>query len=118
MRRSVFDALVGATMIVLAHPVRYGCLSFREVPIFVEPDFLLLQAAMEAFDVAVAFRVRIRRSAMSDAQLRHRRNEAFRGELRSIVGGQGQARAAAALGKAVHHRRQNCRQCVHCPTAC
>ena len=32
------------------------------------PDFLLFQAAMEPFDVAVAFRVMIRRPPMDDAE--------------------------------------------------
>jgi hypothetical protein len=57
VRRLIFDALMRPTMIVLPHPVRDGCLSFREVPIFVEPDFLLLQAATKSLDVAVSFRV-------------------------------------------------------------
>jgi hypothetical protein len=40
----------------------------NEAPILRRPDFLLLQASMEAFDVTVAFRMMIRRPPMRDAE--------------------------------------------------
>jgi len=39
-----------------------------EAPVLVDPDLLFFQAAMEAFDVAVAFRVVVGGSAMLDAE--------------------------------------------------
>ena len=48
-------------MIVLLDPTSDRCACFFQAPILRRPDFLLFQAAMEPFDVAVAFRVMIRR---------------------------------------------------------
>lgn len=61
MRRAIFDALVRPPMIVLSNPVGDGSLSFGEVAIFVNPDFLFLQGAMEPLDVAVSLWMMIRR---------------------------------------------------------
>ena len=55
---------------------------------------------MEAFDVAVALRVTIRRPSMPNAQPIQRFEKARRSELRSIVGGQSYTSWAASLGKA------------------
>jgi hypothetical protein len=64
----------------------------------------LVQAAMEPFDVAVGFRVIIRRAAMRDAQSMQRFDESRRSELCAIVGGQGDARSAAARRGPFEHR--------------
>lgn len=90
-------------MIVLSHPVGDGSPSFGEVAIFVNPDVLSLQAALEPLDVAASLRMMIRRTAVRNAQLRQGGDKALRGELGSVVGGQGQACAAAALGKTRLH---------------
>jgi hypothetical protein len=41
-------------------------MSLLQAPVLRRPDFLLFQAAMEPFDVAVAFWVVIRRPPMSE----------------------------------------------------
>ena len=86
-------------MIVLLYPASNRCSRFFQAAMLRRPDtpaplsslllraFLLFQAAMEPFDVAVAFRVMIRRTPMCDAEPPERFQEARRSELRSIVGG-------------------------------
>ena len=72
---------------------------FRQTAILRSPDFLFLQAAMEPLDVAVAFRVVVSRPPMRDAQLRQRFHEPGRGELGSVVGGQGKIIFSASCGQ-------------------
>src|SRR5215471_19992605 len=74
-----------------------------ETTIFRRPDFFLLQAAMEPFDVAVAFRMMISRAAMRDAESRQHLHEARRSKLRAIVCGQSQIALAAPCRQAVEH---------------
>ena len=54
-------------VIVLLDPTSDRGSRFLQAAILRGPDFLFLQAAMEPFDVAVAFRVMIRGAAMRDA---------------------------------------------------
>ena len=91
-------------VIVLIDPASNRRMRLFDAAILVHPDFLLLQAAMEPFDVAVAFRMVIRRSAVGDAQPRKCLQEARRSKLRSVVGGQRQVCIAAARRQAVQHR--------------
>ena len=58
---------------------------------------------MESFDVAVAFRVMIRRPPMGDAEPVERLDEPRRSELCPIVCGHRQASLAAALGQPFDH---------------
>jgi hypothetical protein len=55
-------------VIVLLDPAGDVAPRFFQAPILRRPDFLFLQAAMEPFDVAVAFRVMIGRPLMRDAE--------------------------------------------------
>ena len=72
-------------VIVLLDPTSDARSRFFQTAILSRPDFLFLQAAMEPFDVAVAFRVMIRRAPVRDAEPRERFQEARRGELRAIA---------------------------------
>src|SRR5579862_728073 len=63
---------------------------------------------MESFDVAVAFRVMIRRPSMSDAEPVERLDEPRRSELGPIVCGHRQASLAAARGQPFEHRLLDC----------
>ena len=81
------------------------------------PDFFFLQAAVEPFDVAVAFRVMIRRPPMGDAEPPQRLQEARRSELRPVVGRQRQVRLTASCGKSIQHRLLDRCQRVCGPTA-
>ncbi len=88
MRSAIFDSAVRPVVIVLLDPTSDRCSRFFQAPILRRPDFLFFQAAMEPFDVAVAFRVMIRRPPMRDAQPVQGLDEPRRSELRAIVGGQ------------------------------
>jgi hypothetical protein len=55
-------------VIVLLDPATDRLPRFLHAAIFRRPNFLFLQAAVEPFDLAVAFRVMVRRSTMCDAQ--------------------------------------------------
>ena len=103
MRSAIFDSAMRPVVIVLLDPTSDRCPCFFQAPIFRRPDFLFFQAAMEPFDVAVAFRVMIRRPPMGDAEPTERLHEPRRSELRSIVGGQRHVRLAAALGQPCEH---------------
>ena len=92
MRRSILHTLMGSIVIVLLDPEPDRRTRLFDAAIFVHPDFVLLQAAIEPFDAAVSFRVKIRRSAVRDAEPRKRLREARRSELRSVVCGQRQVR--------------------------
>jgi len=91
-------------VVVLLDPTSNRRTRLFYAAIFVHPDFLFLQATMEPFDVTVAFRVMIRRSAVGDAQPRKCLHEARRSKLRSVVGGQRQVCIAAPRRQAVQHR--------------
>ena len=54
-------------VIVLLDPMSDRGPRFLQAAILGGPDFLFLQAAMEPFDVAVAFRVMVGRASMRDA---------------------------------------------------
>ena len=60
------NSAVRSVVIVLLDPTSDRGTRFFHAAIFRRPDFLFLQAAMEPFDVAVAFRM-IRRAALCDA---------------------------------------------------
>ena len=68
MWSAISDSAMRAVVIVLFDPARDRGPRFLQAAILRRPDFLLLQAAMEPFDVTVAFRVMIRRAAVRDAQ--------------------------------------------------
>ena len=61
MRSTILDSAVRPVVIVLFDPTGDRCSLFIQAPILRRPDFLLFQAAMEPFDVAIAFRLMIRR---------------------------------------------------------
>ena len=61
------QTLMRPVVIVLFDPTSDRCARLFDAAILVHPDFLLLQAAMEPFDVTVSFRMVIRRSAVRDA---------------------------------------------------
>ena len=68
MRSTIPNSAVRPVMIVLFDPTSNRCSRFFQAPILCRPDFLLFQAAMEPFDVAVAFRVMIGCPPMGDAE--------------------------------------------------
>jgi len=92
-------------MIVFFDPTSDRCSRFFQAPILRGPDFLFFQAAVEPFDVAVAFGVVIGGPPVRDAEPSECLQEARRSELRSVVGGQRQVRFTAAL-------RQPCQNCL------
>jgi len=96
VRRSIFETLVRAFVIVLGDPLSDRRSRLLHAAVLVRPDFFLLQAAMKTFDVAVAFRMMIRRSAVGDAQPRKRFHVSRGSELRPVVGRQRQLRLWAA----------------------
>ena len=68
MRSAILDSAVRPVVIVLLDPASNAGPRFFQAAILRRPDFLLFQAAMEPFDVAVAFRVMIGRPSMRDAE--------------------------------------------------
>src|SRR5437762_3532316 len=100
MRRSISQTLVRAVVIVFVDPFSDRRSRLLHAAVLVDPNFFLLQAAMKTFDVAVAFRMMIRRAAVGDAQPRKRFDVTRRGELRSVVRGQRQLRPAASSRQA------------------
>jgi len=72
-------------VIVLLDPMSDRGPRFLQAAILGGPDFLFLQAAMEPFDVAVAFRVIIGRAPMGDAQPMQSFDETCRSKLRSVA---------------------------------
>ncbi len=109
VRRSILQTLMRTVVIVLLDPTSNRRTRLFDAAIFVHPDFLLLQAAMEPFDVAISFRMVIRRPPMRDAQPRKCLHEARRSKLRSVVGGQRQVCFAAPRRQAVQYRLLYCR---------
>jgi hypothetical protein len=59
-----------------------------EALVLVDPDILFFQAAVESFDVAVAFGMIVSGAAMLDAKPVEGLHVARRGELRAVVGGE------------------------------
>src|ERR1700722_5257182 len=104
MRGAISDSAVRPVVIVLFDPASDAGARFFHASILRRPDFLFLQAAMEAFDVAVALRVMIGRASMRDAQPVQSLDEPGRSELRAVVGGQRYAGLAAALGQPFEYR--------------
>src|SRR5450755_741501 len=98
-RGAVLDSAVRPVVIVLLDPTSDRCSRFFQAPIFRCPDFLFLQAAMEPFDVAVAFRVMIRRPSMGDTEPVQSFDEPRRSELRSVVRRECHAGLTATLGQ-------------------
>ena len=90
-------------MIVLLDPTTDAGPRFFQAAIFRSPDFFFLQAAMEPFDVAVAFRVMIRRPSVRDPEPSQRFQKARRSELGSVVGRERHVRLTAALGQPCEH---------------
>ena len=85
VRRSVFERLVRPVVIVLVEVVGDGAACFFQRAVFVEPDFFFLEAAVEAFDQAVAFGMVVGGAAMGDAEPSEGSDKARRGELGAIV---------------------------------
>jgi hypothetical protein len=69
VRSAILDSAVRPIVIVFPDPTSDRCSRFFQAPILRRPDFLFFQAAVEPFDVAVAFRVMIGRPPMGDASL-------------------------------------------------
>jgi hypothetical protein len=90
-------------VIVFLDPTGDRRARFFHAAILRSPDFLFFQAAMEPFDVAVAFRVVIRRPPVRDAEPPQRLQEARRSELRPVVRRECHARFTAALGQPFQH---------------
>src|SRR5450755_5195836 len=103
MRSAISDSTMRSIVIVLLDPSSDRGPRFLQAAILGGPHFFFFQAAVEPFDVAVAFRVMIRRPAMRDAQSVQGLDEPGRSELCAIVGGQGHARLPAAFGKSFEH---------------
>ena len=72
-------------VIVLLDPTSDRRSRFFQAPILRRPNFLLFQASVEPFDVAVAFRVMIRRPSVRDAEPCERFQEPRGSELRSVA---------------------------------
>lgn len=68
VRNAISDAVERPVEIVLLDSEADRLPRFPQVAIFRSPDFLFFQTAMEAFNVAVASRMRIRRTPMRNAQ--------------------------------------------------
>jgi hypothetical protein len=68
VRSAICHPAMRPVVIVLLDPASDAAARFLQGPIFRAPDFLLLQAAMEPFDVAVALWVMIGRAPVRDAE--------------------------------------------------
>ena len=79
---------MGPLVIVLMDPAADGITGLIERLIFVEPDLLFLQRAVETLDASIAFGVVVGSAAMSDAELPQGGDETGAGELSAVVGGQ------------------------------
>src|ERR1700683_2483754 len=82
---AVLDSAMRPVVIVLLDPASDAGSRVFQAAILGRPNLLFFQAAMEPFDVAVAFRVMISRPPMSDAEPPQRLQEARRSELRAVV---------------------------------
>src|SRR3989442_3900049 len=99
-------------VIVLLDPARDAAARFVQVAILRRPDFLLLQAAMEPFDVAVSLRMMVRRAPMRYPEPRERFQEPRGSEMRSVVRGQRQVRSSTSFRQPLQHRLFHLCQCV------
>src|SRR5579859_2835629 len=108
MRRTVFEGLVGPVVIVLDEVAGDGRACVVEAAVFVEPDFLFFETAVEAFDQAVAFGMVVRGTAVGDAELAQGLKEAGGGELGAVVGGGGERGGAAACNQTFEDRAFEC----------
>ena len=77
MRSAIVNSAVRPVVIVLLDPTSDVAAGFFQAPILRRPDFLFFQAAMEPFDIAVAFRVVIGRAAMRNGEPPQRLQEAL-----------------------------------------
>ena len=95
-------------VIIFLDPQGDGLLCVVEALILVDPCLLFYQAAVEAFDVAVAFGMVVSGAAVLDAEPVEGFDVARRGELRAVNGGQGKFKAARAVGQVSEHRALQC----------
>jgi len=84
VRSAILDSAVRPVVIVLLDPTSDAGPCFYQAAILRGPDFLFFQAAVEPFDVAVAFRVMIGSSSVGDAEPPQRLQEARRSELQAL----------------------------------
>ncbi len=68
VRSAISESAMRPIVIVLLDPTSDAGSRFFQAAILRRPDFLFFQAAMEPFDVAVAFWVMMRRAAVRDAE--------------------------------------------------
>jgi hypothetical protein len=68
VRSAIFDSAMRPVVIVLLDPASDRGSRFFHAPVLGRPDFFLFQSAVEPFDVALAFRVTIRRPSMREAE--------------------------------------------------
>ena len=68
VRGSAVESAVGTVVIIFLDPEGDGLPCMVEALVLVDPDLLFLQAAVEAFDIAVAFGVVVGGAAMLDAE--------------------------------------------------
>ncbi len=85
MRSAISDAAVRPVVIVLLDPTSDRGSRFLQAAILGGPHFFFFQAAVEPFDVAVAFRVMIGRAPMRDPQPVQGLDEPGRSELCAIA---------------------------------
>ena len=104
VERDISERCVRTTLIILPDPATDAGSRFFQGPILRRTHFLLLQAALEPLDVAVAFRVMIRRPPMGDAEPPEYLRKAQGSELRPAVRRQRHICLAAALGQSCEHR--------------
>ena len=97
MWSAIIDATMRPVVIVLLEIPTDVFSGLGQAAIFRRPDFFFLQAAMEPFDVAVAFRMVISRATVGDAEPCQRLHEARRSKLRAVVRGQNQIAADVSL---------------------
>src|SRR6202790_5779128 len=77
---------------------------FGHAAILRGPDLLLLQAAMEPFDVTVAFWMMVGGAPVPYAELRERLHESRRGKLRSVVCSQSEIVFSTPCWQALQYR--------------
>src|ERR1700722_14608632 len=106
-----------AFVIVLLDPARDRRSRCLHVAILCGPHFFFLQAAMEPFYVAVAFRMIVGRAPMGDSQPIQSFDKARRSELCSVVGGQSHAELPAAFWQTREHGLFDGLKSFFCPTA-
>ena len=103
MRSTILNSAVRPVVIVLLDPASDRRPRFVHIAILGRPHFFFLQAAVEAFDVTVTFRVIIGRASMRDSQPMQCFDEARRSELGSVVGSQSHTSVTAAFRQSRQH---------------